>query len=164
MAEVIDPKVYAACPNLAASDHSWSSPETKQYNCIAYAVGDSQRWWQPLRLDQRRLVPPYYYWPKGAVPGDYSLANYIRAYRTLGYTTCAMNSDLEEGFAKVVLFELEGRATHAAKQLENGDWSSKAGGFQDFCHATPDAVAGGEYGKIAVYMRRQLPRKKAKRT
>jgi hypothetical protein len=160
MTGVIDPKVYAACPNLAASDHSWSSPETKQYNCIAYAVGDSQRWWQPLTPDQQRLLPPFYFWPRGVRRGDYSVANYIRAYQTLGYTACGMNGDLEPGFAKVVLYELDGRATHAAMQLPNGDWSSKAGPFQDFCHAGPDAVAGGLYGNIAVYMRRQLPRPK----
>lgn len=34
-------------PHLTNSNHRVTSPESRNYNCIAWAVGDIANWWQP---------------------------------------------------------------------------------------------------------------------
>jgi hypothetical protein len=38
--------------------------------------------------------------------------------------------------------------THAALQLESGDWTSKLGDFEDISHSTIEAVSGPVYGRV----------------
>ncbi len=54
-------------PGLAASAYRVTSPRTPDYNCIAYAAGDEERWWEP---DEEQD----HFWPEGA----------RRAYTTIG--------------------------------------------------------------------------------
>jgi hypothetical protein len=42
---------------------------------------------------------------------------------------------------------------HAARQLTDGTWTSKLGREIDITHTLP-GLEGGEYGRIAMYMRR----------
>jgi len=34
-------------PSLLSSGYDITSPATKEYNCIAWAAGDSEAWWWP---------------------------------------------------------------------------------------------------------------------
>ncbi|HMD98104.1 MAG TPA: hypothetical protein VKM93_12350 [Terriglobia bacterium] len=34
-------------PNLNAGNHEITSAASRLYNCIAWAAGDTQRWWWP---------------------------------------------------------------------------------------------------------------------
>jgi hypothetical protein len=45
--------------------------------------------------------------------------------------------------------------THAARQLPTGKWTSKLGKAEDIEHDSPDDVAGGIYGEVVLFMRRQ---------
>ena len=57
-------------PLLASDGYFVASPETPSYNCIAWAVGESHRWWEPG-----------IYWP--VQPGD-DLATSGQPLRIIG--------------------------------------------------------------------------------
>lgn len=134
-------------PDLQLDPNDPVSPDTTDYNCIAYAAGDTQNWW-----DNRR------YWPPN-VPRDWSVLGLSRAFATLGYAACADGS-LEADAEKVALYvhRITGRPTHAARQLPDGRWTSKCGPSEDIIHATPQCLSGDAYGDPVAYMKR--PRKR----
>jgi hypothetical protein len=129
-------------PHLSEVNHRVTSPDTKTYNCIAWAANDTANWWQPG-----------VYWPIPVEPEDSNLSTLERAFEFLRFKPCA-NADLEPGIEKVALYSLEKFYTHAARQLPNGKWTSKLGKAEDIEHDTPDDVAGGIYGDVARLMQR----------
>lgn len=135
------------CPRLPQSTYRQTSPRTKRYNCIAWAAGDSTRWWWP----PHPLVGGSH-WPDG-LPGDVTLENFERAYETLGYRRCH-GPELEDGLEKVAVYALNGTPTHAARQLASGRWTSKCGESFDIEHPLAEDVGGGVYGEVAFYMSR----------
>lgn len=137
-------------PALKSEMYSLSSPETpdERYNCIAWAAGDDQQWWQP---SGRR----WHYWPR-RVPLAYTLNAHRAAFRTLGYVDCDDGS-VEAGWEKIALYTGEpyGLVTHAARQNEWGIWLSKLGPLEDIEHLTLAALEGPEqYGTVAAFMKR----------
>jgi len=82
----------------------------------------------------------------------------MSAFETLGYKYC-LNGALENETEKVAIFGYkapDGSAipTHAALQLENGEWTSKLGRFEDIAHPDVNAVNGPVYGRPLVFMSR----------
>ena len=71
----------ALFPGLRVSTYQVTSPANDVYNCIAWAAGETLRWWWPDLLQKR-------YWPAG-VARDESLAAIQEAFKSLGYTACA---------------------------------------------------------------------------
>ena len=67
-----------------------TSDSTDEYNCIAWAANDTERWWWPH---------PDAYWPKG-LPRIATLGNFILAFGTLRYEPCE-DGVLEAGYTKV---------------------------------------------------------------
>jgi len=136
-------------PNLAASGYSPKSKKSHVYNCIAYAAGDEARKWAGYR-------EVGYHWPEGAKEG-YALDALVSAFEELEYVVC--DSDfLEADYEKVALYvDTDGIWTHAAKQCEDGRWTSKLGNWEDIIHRTPQAVAGPDpaYGEVACFMKRR---------
>lgn len=135
-------------PKLAASPHRITSLYDPAYNCIAWAAGDTENWWEP---DDDEVA----YWPAG-VPREYSLDAYLRAFESMGFERCD-SAELEPGVEKVAVFANATGPTHAAKQLADGRWSSKLGRFEDIEHEL-DALAGDdceEYGRIVQVLKRQ---------
>lgn len=86
---------------------------------------------------------------------------FIQAYATLGYAVCE-NGNLEAQVEKIAIYGLEqnGRLlpTHAALQLESGEWTSKMGRLEDIRHKTVNDPNGPVYGEPRQYMCR--PRKR----
>ena len=77
-------------------------------------------------------------------------------FGTLGYVPCPDGS-LERGYEKVALFtDLQGKPTHAARQLPNGSWTSKLGTYEDISHGIY-GLEGSQYGDVAQYLKRQSP-------
>jgi hypothetical protein len=135
-------------PKLQGSAYEVSSPPDDVYNCIAWAANDALHWWWPDRLQKR-------YWPAGVLR-DESLAAFQEAFAALGYAVCA-GEELETGFEKVALFaDADGFPTHAARQLNNGRWTSKLGEIEDIEHALRD-LEGVEYGAVVRVMKRFFP-------
>jgi hypothetical protein len=131
-------------PNLG----SWkeTSAATDAYNCTAFAAFDENRWWDPIPL-------PIYYWPPD-LPNDYALSTYIELFKTLGYRVCA-DGTLEPNSEKIVIYTNDlDLFEHVARQLPDGNWTSKIGGCEDIMHEKPDSLAGDEYGRARCFMAR----------
>jgi hypothetical protein len=141
-------RLEAAFPRLAAAGYTITSPRTADYNCIAFAAGDTNAWWWPLDPDAVRSSQ---YWPADCAD-DESLDAFRAAFATLGYHPCP-DAALEPGFEKVALFAHRQSPTHAARQLPTGRWTSKIGPSYDVEHPL-DALEGTEYGTVALILRR----------
>lgn len=132
-------------PNLRRDSYLIASPETINYNCIAWAAGNSEKWWWPDLQNQ-------YFWPL-KIPREETLEAFVKVYEILGYTIC-QDSEYENGFEKIAIYvDSIGRPTHAARQLSSVRWTSKLGRLEDIEH-TLDALTGSKYGYVGVIMKR----------
>jgi hypothetical protein len=111
-----------AFPNLTPTNHRVIGSATDEYNCIAWACGNPQRWWQP---------GPLFHWPVPCDPTAYwTLANLCAALATVGFVA-SDDGELEPGFEKIAVYaHSEAEYTHAARQLPSGKWSSKLGKWE----------------------------------
>jgi hypothetical protein len=135
-------------PNLAATEYRVTSPPTRRYNCFAWAAGESEQWWNPLEPENP------YYWING-VPAELTISAFIQAYRTLGYEPCD-RADLEPGFEKIAIYATpDGEPTHAARQLANGQWTSKLGRWEDIEHELEGLVCE-MYGSVKQILQRPI--------
>jgi hypothetical protein len=137
-------------PHLTEDACEITSPVTKQYNCIAWAAQDAKRYWWP---DPWRIG----YWPPG-VPRKVTIAAFVQAFEKQGYASCPDGSP-EEGMEKIAIFGKESQdgaviPTHASRQLESGEWTSKLGPLEDVSHRSIHSVNGPLYGKPVCYMSR----------
>jgi hypothetical protein len=141
-------RIEALFPNLRGTVYRITSPPSDAYNCIAWAAGDTERWWWPGD-------PARTYWPLG-VPRLETLSAFQDAFAALGYVVC-QQADLEPGFEKIALFaDADGTPTHAARQLSDGAWTSKLGMSEDIQHSLAD-IAGAVYGSVVQILKRVLP-------
>jgi len=134
-------------PHLTPFNHSITSPVSPDYNCIAWAAGETDRWWWPL-------AGSFAYWPSN-VPVQETLDAFIKAFGSIGFTPCG-NAVIEQGHEKVALYVDEnGKPTHAARQRPNGRWTSKLGQGQDIEHEL-DGLTGAVYGVVAQVLKRPI--------
>ncbi len=134
-------------PGLVGSSYQLTSSQDSEYNCIAWAAGDTENWWWPgVNLDQE-------YWPPG-IPRSQTQEAFLAAFASLNYFVCE-NAELEAGYEKVALFADADGPTHAARQLTNGRWTSKLGKLEDIEHGLHD-LEGNVYGKVVVIVKRQI--------
>lgn len=141
-------KLERAFSNLGPTDYCVTSDETQQYNCIAWAAGRSDRWWWP---------DPQEFWPHG-VPRENTIDAFKLAFSRMRYRVCK-SSEFEMGFEKIAIYAKNGEPTHAARQLPNGKWTSKCGGFHDIEHANLECLGGYgsyEYGEVVLIMKRPV--------
>lgn len=137
-------------PNLHTGNCQITSPATSAYNCLAWAAGTDKRWWDPTIG---------YYWPPG-IPREASVDALVRVYESLGFAIC-LSGELEPGMDKIVLFakQIGHRRipTHAARQLDSGEWTSKLGPCEDITHSLAEDVIGPCYGEVLYFMCRPKP-------
>lgn len=138
-----DETVEGLFPELSPGNYSITSPMTEQYNCIAWAAGDTKRPWWPQEP---------FYWPPGVLRAETRRA-FQDAFQSLGYYQVATSDASEEGLEKIALFEQNGRPCHAARQLPDGRWSSKLGDLFDIAHRLHD-LAGEHYGTVVLILQR----------
>ena len=139
-------------PALQKHGYSITSPPTPNYNCIAWAAGDPNKWWWPVHVNG-------YYWPPN-LPRIIDLDIFIDAFKSLGYSPCG-SSELEIGFEKVAVYtDKNGKPTHAARQLPSGRWTSKLGNLEDIEHNALMGVEGKIYGNVAKILKRTLSKSK----
>jgi len=134
-------------PHLAEEGYRETSPATRRYNCIAWAVGATEAWWWPSPHDA-------HYWPEG-VPREETLEAFAQAVATRGFVP-AEDGILEPRFEKLALYARDGKPTHAARQQPDGSWTSKLGKHVDISH-TLLGVEGPLYGQVVGFMKRSLP-------
>ena len=136
-----------AFPNLRNTPYQVTSAEDVKYNCIAWAAGVDNRWWWPTSH-------PTYYWPAPSL--DNTLDGFVRILEELGYEKCD-NPGPESGYDKVAIYVSNSLPAHMARQLPNGQWTSKCGRCEDITHAL-EGLEGAYYGSVAQIMkRRQSP-------
>lgn len=132
-------------PNLSATPHQITSPAETTYNCIAWAAGDDRRCWWP---DVMGIGA----WPLSA-PREETIKAFVEAFKSIGYSECP-DAGFERGFLKVAIYaDSAGKPTHAARQLKNGQWTSKCGDLEDIEH-TLDAFERSSYGSPVAFLKR----------
>jgi hypothetical protein len=134
-------------PNLMINQYQNSSDPTPTYNCIAWAAGLDDRWWEPLKEEG-------YYWPPD-ISWDFTVETLVRVYETLGYCSCT-DSSLEEGYEKVAIYGKGEEATHVARQLVDGRWTSKLGQCQDIEHLSLESLNGDSYGQVVRFLKKPI--------
>ena len=139
--------IEALFPNLKNTTFNITSPEKVDYNCIAWAAGESDTWWWPDQLDTC-------YWPENTERTE-TLEAFTKAFESLSYLICD-SVEHEEAFEKIALYANEhNKPTHAARQLESGLWTSKLGQSFDIEHEL-NGVSGHKYGRIVTIMKRPI--------
>jgi hypothetical protein len=139
----LPPELEGQFPGLVSAGYEQTSPQDPLYNCIGHAAGDTD-WWQPLKGC---------YWPR-RVPWDLSVTSLQKAFATVGYSTCG-SGDLEDGVEKVAIFSKDNAVwEHAARQLPDGNWTSKIGTNEDISHQLHQ-LEGDEYGHVVAFMSRR---------
>lgn len=133
-----------AFPNLIPGEYRPTSPVDPNYNCIAWAAGDTGRWWWP---DSAGVG----YWPPGA-PREETIDAFRAAFATLGYTPTS-DPSLEPDTDKVAIFATSSVPAHAARQLPSGKWTSKLGQAEDIEHLL-NGLAGTIYGRVVLILKR----------
>ena len=135
----------AAFPKLASEDFEIVEQPSEQYNCIAYAAGDTSQWWDHS---------PRHYWPAHATRSS-SIENLKEVFIGLGFEQC-QDSSAEDDYQKIALYEQQGVWTHAAVQTPSGRWRSKMGQGPVIEHSSPESLSSGPYGNPTITMRRTM--------
>jgi len=137
-------------PNLHPGNHRDTSEADRRYNCIAWAAGYNDKWWDPAEPQAR---DEDFYWPEN-VPRDYKVTTLVMVYQSVGFAICT-DASQEEGAQKIAIYDDGEEYTHAARQLENGKWTSKMGPGEDIEHDTPESLVGPIYGQLTTFMKRK---------
>ena len=130
-------------PTLRSTGHRITSPQTRHYNCLAWAAGETDRRWEPF--------DPHY-WPSEA-DREQTIPAFVAAYASRRYVECD-NGNLEEGYEKIAIYAVNDVPKHAARQLPNGSWTSKLGNLEDIEHPTVEGVKNNTYGNPVRFMKR----------
>lgn len=142
--DIFDSDIEQLFPLLKQNGYKVTSPSDVDYNCVAWAAGHNDKFFWPY--------PDY--WPKN-IPLNNHLASFIKFYESFGYKVC--NDDrLERNYEKIAIYVTENTefVQHAARQLENGKWTSKLGQHKDIEH-TLEGLTKSSYGEVAVVMIRK---------
>lgn len=140
--------IEALFPRLRETGYQITSPVTNEYNCIAWAAGETDRWWWPDPSGSS-------YWPEAA-PRQETVEAFLIAFSFSGFEPCSSDS-FEEGFEKVAIYaNAQGQPTHMARQLRNGRWTSKLGKLEDLEHRLDGLDGSTVYGMVAQCLKRSL--------
>lgn len=120
------------------------SPFSFQYNCIAFAMGLTDRW-----VDNSNI--PWHWWPP-VEKGD-SIEHLRDAFQYFGFEECGMDDTIDELYDKVALYHIANKWKHAARIVADGIYHSKFGESYDGCHSSGN-VLQAQYGTVCLIMRR----------
>ena len=137
--------LITAFPKLSSEGFEIVERASYQYNCIAFAAGNTNRWWDHNRN---------HYWPEYAARSN-SIESLKEVFVGMGFERCA-DSSREDGYRKVALYGEQGVWKHAAVQTPSGRWRSKMGRGPVIEHRSPESLSDGQYGHVAYYMRRAV--------
>lgn len=138
-------------PNLNLDEFNITSRINFLYNCYAWAAGYDNLIMQPSTHSR-------YGWLTGEI-GE-TLDNFEKQYQYLWFER-ADNDRLEEGIEKAAFYVKQNAVQHAARQLENGWWTSKLGQWgEDIEHKTLEGLEGDEYGQVEMIMKRPVRERK----
>jgi hypothetical protein len=134
-------------PSLKQHRYTVTSPATSDYNCFAWALSNTKRWWSPSPSRG-------YHWPRG-IPADCKLTTFVKLYALEGFAP-SDNARVESGFEKLAVYcDSNGEVTHVARQTQSGAWTSKLGDWEDIEHESLSAVEGELYGQVKRFLKRK---------
>lgn len=133
-----------------------TSRSTGEYNCIAWALGFDDVWFEPPE-GGARYPDSIYSWPDD-IPDEFSAFAYIRLFEIHGFRRCK-TCEAETGYVKVALWfdPTKPRRPHAARLCEDGYWTSKMGDEEDIKHDIR-ALMGGPYGDNIYFLKKRVAR------
>lgn len=138
-------------PGLERSSFSVTSDHTEAYNCVAWALHETDRWWSHLESFG-------HYWPPSVERGE-TVVVYQSMFASCGFEPCP-NGEPIDGLEKIALFATGDEFTHVARQLSSGRWTSKLGRDCDIEHelealvAVRSPMSSYRYGRVVAYMQR----------
>lgn len=131
-------------PNSEKEPFLITSPETKTYNCLGWALGDAEQWWEAD--EDSHWLPD--------LPENDHISTIVLLFQKFDFEICT-ESSFEMGFQKIALFSLDSIVcTYVARQLDNGFWTSKLGVSYDVQHSLP-AIEGGMYGNVYAFLKKE---------
>jgi hypothetical protein len=137
-------KLRRLFPRLSGNAYQLKSPKARRYNCLAWAAGHNDAWWDAALGGT---------WPEG-VPDDGSVEAAVYLYERLGYTR-ATDATYEEGVEKIAIYGDDMGYTHAARQLPDGRLTSKIGKLQDIEHDALENLVDSRYGQVRQIMEKR---------
>lgn len=154
-------------PSLEKDPYYYVSSEaTVEYNCIAWAMGFTDRWIDHFPGGEINLKK---WWPESVERG-FNPECLIKAFKAVGFECC--DDDIyEEGYEKVALYKKEPYIdwfnriiipvawTHAAKVITQNTYHSKMGPKFDIYHSSGN-ILQSSYGTIYQFMKRKIEDKK----
>lgn len=132
--------LFGHFPLLKKSKFQIVSPESVEYNCLAWAAGRSDLFCWP---DNNSFWPP-------TCPCEETIVAFIGFFATLGYESCKDRKP-EKDVDKIALYAKGNKPKHVARQLQNGKWTSKLGRSIDIEHDLRD-LEDGDYGNVVLYL------------
>jgi len=135
-----------------AGGHAYrkTSDQTLDYNCLAWAFGDTTKWWDPSKR-----VAGYWWFP--GVDREWTIEAITKILVIHSYKN-ADHNEYEEGFEKICFYLDEDKVpTHFARQLKSGKWTSKIGSLSDIEHDTLESLEGDLYGRAMLTFKRARP-------
>jgi len=151
--EEIKAHILKIFPKLAQDEHfEITSEASDNYNCIAWAYNITDRWMWP-NTEHSRFLDGIDYWPSDEILNS-DVSHFIKAFELLGYRVCE-NCKFDPKYRKIALYVKSNstKCTHAARELENGLWTSKLGKEVDIQHGTPYTIENDIYGKAYCFMK-----------
>jgi hypothetical protein len=148
--------LFQAFPKLIQDKNfKITSKDTPNYNCIAWACKYNERWIQPPYLGKPKL-DCVVWWPP-EVPEGLEPECLKKLFEYHGYVECE-GSEHEDGYKKVALYfnKHKNEWTHAARELNNGFWTSKLGSYNDIQHGTPETIENEDYGRVYCFMKKKF--------
>jgi hypothetical protein len=141
-------------PALTPENSQKLSDATSRYNCIAFAAGDTNRWWEPP-VDH--VLDPGQYWPEGA-PTGIDLDSCVKAYQRHGFERISRET-MGDDFQTIALYAHRGgEMSHAARLNKDGSWLSKLGDLEDISHDYLASLEGDSaFGSVRLMMSRLNP-------
>lgn len=142
-----------AFPELVGN-YRKTSEETYRYNCLAWALGINWTWFQH---DARCAG---YYWPPG-IDREWNEATIRKIFALHGFREEALSRELEADYEKVAFYvDGGGEPSHFARQLANGNWTSKLGDLIDVEHTNLECLEGkDQYGSVSFILKRKISEK-----
>jgi hypothetical protein len=138
----IERHIESLFPNLAGSSWLRTSPQTVDYNCFAWAAGETSDVWDPERS----------YWPENC-KRELTPEAISQAYASIGFALGTLDGCPQE-VERIAIYCRGGVPQHAARQLPDGNWTSKLGASFDIEHPL-HALEGSEYGTVKVILERR---------
>lgn len=135
---------------LKPENYKKTSDNDPDYNCVAFAVGETEKWIDPTPNKRHS-------WPKEVRRG-FEIDVFIDFFRSSGGFTECESGALEQGFEKLALYaDVWNRFRHVARLLESGKWTSKLGEWEDIEHDTLESLAGKTGWSPVKYLKRPIP-------